>query len=55
MHINTKIVQAIASAAWCISRNAGLLRFGSGFDTAIGFDFIFNVAYVGFYVCFGMG
>ena len=40
MSINRKIARYSASAAWCIGQYAGLRRVGSGFDAAIGFDFM---------------
>ena len=44
MSINGKIVQKSATAAWCKGgKYAGLLSLGSGFDAALGFDFILNV------------
>ena len=43
MIINRKIALQPATAAWCIGQYAGLLLMRSGFDTALGFDFILNV------------
>ena len=39
MSINRKIALNSA-AAWCIGQYAGLRRVGSGFDIALGFDFM---------------
>ena len=40
MSINRKIALHAATAAWCFGQNSGLRRMGSGFDAALGFNFI---------------
>ena len=40
MSINRKIALNSASAAWCIGQYAELQRVRSGFDAALGFDFM---------------
>ena len=40
MSINRKIARIYATAAWYIGRFAGLRRMRSGFDAALGFDFM---------------
>ena len=38
--INGKIALNNVTAAWCIGQYAGLRRTGSGFDAALGIDFM---------------
>ena len=40
MSISRKTALTLTTAAWCIGQYAGLRRKGSGFDAALGFDFM---------------
>ena len=43
MTLNRKIVLVTAIAPCCIGQDDKLLRIGSGFDVALGFDFVLHV------------
>ena len=47
MSINKKIALYFATAAWCNVQYAGLRRKGSGFDAALGFDFMHFMSILG--------